>query len=269
MKYVITFVALILLIHGVDAATPDSTSKKMPSLERRALLHRQFLARKLIKEGGMVSRTDPLRKHILFLNSQRQVPEVNIRNIAGEIGNRFSIETAFSNSTEKTSLFMMDSVMKDWHVGAVVAIVDEPSWPILLVAPEARWVMVNVHPLLADGGKDKLTNRITKVMWRGFAYVGGAAHTIQGNCVMRPVENLSDIDHLKASTISPAPEMGIREHLTAIGVRPIVKMSYKNACEQGWAPAPTNDIQKAIWDKVHAMPTAPIKIKPETKKVRE
>ena len=30
-----------------------------------------------------------------------------------------------------------------------------------------------------------------------------------------------------------------------------------------------NEYQKAIWDKVHAMPTAPIKIKPETKKVKE
>ena len=41
---------------------------------------------------------------------------------------------------------------------------------------------------------------------------------------------------------------------------------YRKACEEGWAPQPTNDVQKAIWDKVHAMPTEPLKIKPETKK---
>ena len=34
-------------------------------------------------------------------------------------------------------------------------------------------------------------------------------------------------------------------------------------------PAPTNDVQKAIWDEIHAMPTEPIKIKPETKKVSD
>ena len=44
---------------------------------------------------------------------------------------------------------------------------------------------------------------------------------------------------------------------------------YRKACEEGWAPAPTNDVQKAIWDKVHAMPTEPIKIKPETKKTEK
>ena len=30
------------------------------------------------------------------------------------------------------------------------------------------------------------------------------------------------------------------------------RASYKVACEEGWAPAPTNDFQKAIWEKVKA-----------------
>jgi hypothetical protein len=51
-----------------------------------------------------------------------------------------------------------------------------------------------------------------------------------------------------------------------LGVLPAQRATYLKACEEGWAPAPTNDVQKAIWDKVHAMPTEPIKIKPETKK---
>ena len=35
---------------------------------------------------------------------------------------------------------------------------------------------------------------------------------------------------------------------------------YRKACMDGWAPAPTNEYQKAIWDQVHAIPTKPIKI---------
>ena len=42
--------------------------------------------------------------------------------------------------------------------------------------------------------------------------------------------------------------------------------NYRTAVKEGWAPQPTNDVQKAIWDKVHAMPTEPLKIKSETKK---
>ena len=57
--------------------------------------------------------------------------------------------------------------------------------------------------------------------------------------------------------------------LAKIGVTPERQVMYLRACHEGWAPAPTNEYQKVIWDKIHALPTAPIKIKPETKKVTE
>ena len=36
------------------------------------------------------------------------------------------------------------------------------------------------------------------------------------------------------------------------GLASAKRVAYKKACQEGWAPAPTNDIQKAIWDKVMA-----------------
>ena len=60
-----------------------------------------------------------------------------------------------------------------------------------------------------------------------------------------------------------------QEYLKTLGVTTRAVTSYKTACKEGWAPAPTNDVQRAIWDKVHAMPTAPIKIKPEEKKTEK
>ena len=56
------------------------------------------------------------------------------------------------------------------------------------------------------------------------------------------------------------------DYMKPLGVLPAQRATYLKACEEGWAPAPTNDVQKAIWEKVHAMPTEPLKIKPETKK---
>ena len=46
-----------------------------------------------------------------------------------------------------------------------------------------------------------------------------------------------------------------------LGVAVRRRVSYHKACEERWAPAPTNDIQRAIWDKVHAIPDKPITIK--------
>ena len=47
---------------------------------------------------------------------------------------------------------------------------------------------------------------------------------------------------------------------TALGAYVKRRTSYQKACEEGWAPLPTNDVQKAIWDKVHAVPKNPMKI---------
>jgi len=38
--------------------------------------------------------------------------------------------------------------------------------------------------------------------------------------------------------------------------------------EEGWAPAPTNEYQKIVWDKVHAIPQKPMKIEFDPKKGR-
>ena len=58
--------------------------------------------------------------------------------------------------------------------------------------------------------------------------------------------------------------------LTNRGMTQRRKTSYKKACRDGWAPSPTNDYQKAIWEEVQAErekgPANGIKIAPPTKK---
>ena len=83
---------------------------------------------------------------------------------------------------------------------------------------------------------------------------------------MNYVGKPSDLDKL-VEEVPVDISMRTIEYLSKMGVTPIQYTTYYRAVQQGWAAAPTNDIQKAIWDKVHAMPTAPLKIKPETKKV--
>jgi hypothetical protein len=51
-----------------------------------------------------------------------------------------------------------------------------------------------------------------------------------------------------------------------MGVTPTLVAHYRQACKQGWAPAPTNDVQRAIWNKVHELPSDPIKIKYDPKR---
>jgi hypothetical protein len=36
------------------------------------------------------------------------------------------------------------------------------------------------------------------------------------------------------------------------GIPQLERTTYRLAVKEGWAPAPTNDIQRAVWDKVKA-----------------
>ena len=54
-----------------------------------------------------------------------------------------------------------------------------------------------------------------------------------------------------------------------MGFAPYRRTTYKRACKEGWAPAPTNDFQRAVWEKIKAeqgeKPTNPIRILPGQK----
>ena len=80
--------------------------------------------------------------------------------------------------------------------------------------------------------------------------------------VMMGVLKPEDLDQIDIKMTVPAElAAGMTKNLRLRGVTEFKTTSYLVACREGWAPAPTNDIQKAIWEKVHAPPQKPMKIK--------
>ena len=84
---------------------------------------------------------------------------------------------------------------------------------------------------------------------------------------MKPVSTLEELDGI-GQYICPEPLPAIVSHLKQLGVKPIVTSTYRQAVREGWASAPTNEYQKAIWDKVHSAPKNPMKIEFDPKKGR-
>ena len=154
---------------------------------------------------------------------------------------------------------------------AVIVVADDRT-PALLSAPENRWAVVNVRKLAAGLGTDAARakfydSRCRKEIIRAFAsVVGGLGSSFPGNIMS--VGRIEDLD-LCEEFIPFDKVSAIKQYLRDCGVIPARYATYRVACREGWAPPPTNDVQKAIWDKVHQLPTEPIKIKPETKKVSE
>ena len=151
-----------------------------------------------------------------------------------------------------------------------VFLVDDPSLPMTLCAMEAGWGMVNLAPLKVDTPtKQRLFQRMNKLFTRVCTVVFGGAHEAVPFSAMQGVTNLNELDGLGAFAIAPNGLTMISEHLPKLGVTFPYMTTYKRACREGWAPAPTNDVQKAIWEKVRADkergPTNPITIPPPKK----
>ena len=156
---------------------------------------------------------------------------------------------------------------------AVVLIIDCAGKPTLAAYPEDAIAVVNVANL-KTGDAALYEQRVSKETWRGVALaLGGFAATAPNGRIIKsllsPVYSVRDLDAMKAVALSPSQCGAIYESVEILGLQAAKPTPYSVACRQGWAPAPTNAIQRAIWDKVHALPTAPIKIAPETKKVKD
>ena len=89
-----------------------------------------------------------------------------------------------------------------------------------------------------------------------------------GDKLCTGIYNLDQLDRQEDNRLSVDVIARLEQSLANAGVTPAQMSTYLAACKQGWAPAPTNDVQKAIWDKVHAVPATPMKIEFDPKKGR-
>ena len=144
----------------------------------------------------------------------------------------------------------------------------DPSFPALAVYPEERIGLVNADRL--KGGEDPAAPevRVSKEIWRAMGFIGGVGFSQHENDMMQPYYTLKELDGNIHAYIQPMNMAKMGRFWKRFGVKKEARVPYLVACQEGWAPAPTNDVQKAIWDKVHAVPATPMKIEFDPKKGR-
>jgi hypothetical protein len=223
--------------------TPQPQQAKRPDALTRA---KNMLAR----TGGMVQAAAE-GPSILFLNSQTRVPETEIQKTVGMITRTLRLAGRTETRTASHPVTAALQALADTNTAAVVVLADAPGYPMLLLAPESRWALVNVDALAEGGVPDALIEeRVTKQLWRAFGYLMGAANSAFPQCLMKPVVSPADLDALTVKAICPEPFAKILGHAQKIGMQPVRMTSYRKAVEEGWAPAPTNDFQRAIWNEL-------------------
>ena len=216
------------------------------------------------RNGGKIQRPGTKKGTITYVNAQTSAPVKWLEANAAVFAERCKF-----NIKVKTGRFEFPSPTVSGE--ASLFVVDDAKLPVILHAPESRWCMVNVAPLKSGNGSKPqfFAARVQKELTRGFCLLAGAQNSSYPDSLTGCIVNPSDLDKFADCRLPIDVLNRFPSYLKGYGITPEVQSTYKRACEEGWAPAPTNDVQKAIWDKVHAMPTAPLKIKPETKKVKE
>lgn len=240
---------------SANAATAPGDKPRLSTIERKAKLEAVVNQR----VGGFLEKPGTAKGSIVYVNCQQKAPKTWIdESIA-----YFSEVTKFKvNYAEGTFDIKAPKVVGE----ASIFIIEDETLPPILVAPESRWALVNIAPIAKEQRPVFFEQRTKKELSRAFAYLCGATGSKFERSLTRGITSQAELDKNYDYELPMDIVQRFWDYMKPLGVLPAQRATYLKACEEGWAPAPTNDVQKAIWDKVHAMPTEPLKIKPETKK---
>lgn len=208
--------------------------------------------------GGYVTQQDPGNGMVAIVNSQSR--------IAGKVLKR--VAKYYRDFTASMPFEVVDA-KPPRNATYTVTVVEKPDCEHpLTIWPESRRAEVNVTPLAKDvASKQVIEDRVLKEVSRAIALlVGGGSQ--YPNTLAGADGGAKRLDGFPGFEMPPDVFLRIGTNLRMADVRPVRRVTYREACQEGWAAQPTNDYQKAVWDEVHKMPTTPMKIEFDPKKGR-
>lgn len=221
----------------------------------------------LEESGGDIRKPNTAKGVLVVLNAQSIVPLKEFQQeVVSGIDEHIHVQMDFRTSdADLCCKNVKDEIGKAGGVLGV-AVVKRDDLPTLLTAPESGWAIVNVAALSADNPKQPvLVSRVTKEVLRAFAFISGGAYLARAPFVMRDVKTPHDLDMIPSAAFGFEVASHIRKSSGFYGLIPWYQTTYLRACNEGWAPAPTNKYQKGVWDKVHQLPTNPLPLTKPTK----
>lgn len=276
MKRLIGYFVLAMVSYPILGATRSieeimKTPVKELTQEEHAMRSEHIRQVRLRIFGEDIVKPNSQQGKIAFINAQSKLPQAEIETAVAALykAAKFKFEVMAVSDEEKRPIDRAASACTDFKAQIAVIVVDDGETPAVLVAPEDRWAIVNVRKI--DKGLTPgplyarlFAARCRKEVIRAFSMLcGGGASQFPGNMMATP--SIEDLDSVQ-EFIPIDMERRWTDYLASHGVRPAYIRTYQQACKEGWAPAPTNDIQKAIWNKVHAVPDKPLTIEFDPKK---
>lgn len=253
MKTLIVSILVAFSLSSFAEKPPFDINEKPKTEEERQIRKAWFEKKQLEHTGGFIVRPGTQAGEIVYVNCQNRAD----RKWIDESVDYFKKQTKFNITVKEGGVFNLANPKIEGN--ASLFIVDDAALPPILLAPESRWAMVNIASLTTNKPVF-FEARVKKALTRGFALLCGASNSQYPLCLTGGITGPAGLDkcidlRLQADVLSRFPS-----YMAAFGVRPASISTYRQACKEGWAPAPTNEVQTAIWNRVHEIPSEPLKI---------
>lgn len=222
---------------------------------------------RLRQHGGLINIKG--KGHLSILSTQKDFCYGDITNSISQLqmfvrGIPVKFETLDSFSIKSAK-----ATREKVGAGACIFLIDDPELPMSLVALEESWGAVNIAPLReGNPSKEKFLFRFQKQFIRVSSIVFSGVKSQYKTSPLQSVRSIADLDRTIGDNYGMDTLMAIANHLPELGVECDKQITYRQACQRGIAPQPTNEYQKAVWNSVHALPKNPMKIEFDPKKGR-
>ena len=216
------------------------------------------------KTGGRIVKPGSRHGSVALMFEKGTLPEAEIKKVAQILENDNNVTYVLRQIETGTK---PERAMADANATFAVFVVKNEDSPSTLVATDEHWAIVNVEKFrkgIPDGPLSYVPyySRCRKGILRAYAILVGGGRSQFPNNILA-ISTLEDLDAVEEFIPGDA-QLLIRQNLKSSGVTPETTVTYIKACKEGWAPAPTNDVQKAIWEQIKADkergPTNPIEI---------
>ena len=259
MKMLIVFASAALAVAGYADQTAEKDAKAAP----KAKLTK---AERIARGGGICEKPGSQTGKVAFIDTQDLLSADDIKGVIATATEEWRYNLVYEKAAPAECCCTLKDASK---ADLAIVIVNDPKKPTSLVAVDDGWAMVNVAKLdvglNSESAKQKFfAGRCRREILKIYAILaGGWGSQYPGN--IGAPQKLQDLDHVREFIPADVVDR-IEAFMKFRGIRPTRATLYRRACREGWAPAPTNDVQKAIWEDVHKLPTKPIVIQPEKAK---
>ena len=248
----------------VAFAKPFSTDKAYKDLtdEEKVVRLAEARANRLAHFGEKIDKPNSQQGKIVFVDAKLDDFAEDYKKIVSSllVLGKYNISVVKGEGESVSSKNALE-MMRKLDAQIAVFVVESSEYEnMILAAPDNGWAIVNATAIKKGATNSTFERaRMRKAVMRAYLFAAGASYSRYPGALMSPITNAADLDKL---TDTPPVDVLARckDTLDMRGIKPLYSAFYRKAVQEGWAPAPTNDMQKAIWNKVHAVPQKPIKI---------